>query len=133
MKESDDALVNGVGVYATNPLTAIEESCVKHVTDEYILATVITEARGQSLPTIQDGDVAICFNFRTDRCRDIMYVLTQADMHEFNMHKLNLHYTAMTEYDKSLKNVHVIFETDNLIHTLGEVIATNGLKQIRIA
>jgi 2,3-bisphosphoglycerate-independent phosphoglycerate mutase len=54
-------------------------------------------------------------------------------MHEFNMHKLNLHYTTMTEYDKSFKNVHVIFETDNLIHTLGEIISANGLKQIRIA
>ncbi|TKK71692.1 2,3-bisphosphoglycerate-independent phosphoglycerate mutase [Ilyomonas limi] len=133
IKLAYDAMVNGVGEYATNPLTAIEESYVKHVTDEFILPTVITDASGQSIATIQDGDVAICFNFRTDRCREITYVLTQADMHEFNMHKLNLHYTTMTEYDKSFKNVHVIFETDNLIHTLGEVISTNGLKQIRIA
>jgi len=133
IKLAYDALVNGVGEYATNPLSAIEASYVKHVTDEFILPTVITDASGQSIATIQDGDVAICFNFRTDRCREITYVLTQSDMHEFNMHKLDLHYTTMTEYDKSFKNVHVIFETDNLTNTLGEVVMANGLKQIRIA
>ena len=133
VKLAYDAMVNGEGVHATNPLAAIEESYFKQVTDEFILPTVITDASGQPIATIQDGDVAICFNFRTDRCREITYVLTQADMHEFNMHKLNLHYTTMTEYDKSFKGVHVVFETDNLTNTLGEVIMAAGLKQIRIA
>lgn len=133
VKLAYDALVNGEGEFATNPLSAIEASYVKHVTDEFIVPTVITDASGAPIATIKDGDVAICFNFRTDRCREITYVLTQHDMHEFNMHKLDLHYTTMTEYDKSFKNVHVIFETDNLTNTLGEVIAARGLKQIRIA
>jgi 2,3-bisphosphoglycerate-independent phosphoglycerate mutase len=85
------------------------------------------------LSTIKDGDVAICFNFRTDRCREITQVLTQTDFSEFDMHKLALHYTTMTEYDSTYKNVQVIFETDNLNNTLGEIIEQNGLKQIRAA
>jgi 2,3-bisphosphoglycerate-independent phosphoglycerate mutase len=82
---------------------------------------------------IADGDAVICFNFRTDRCREITQVLSQQDMPEFQMKKLNLHYTTMTEYDKTYQNVRVIFETDNLNKTLGEVLAANGKTQIRIA
>jgi 2,3-bisphosphoglycerate-independent phosphoglycerate mutase len=83
--------------------------------------------------TIKDGDVAICFNFRTDRCREISQVLTQSDMPDFDMTKLNIDYTTMAEYDKTFHNVHVIFDTDNLTNTLGEVLASNGKKQIRMA
>ncbi len=133
VKLAYDALVNGAGEKALDAVAAIEQSYANNVTDEFILPTVITNDSGQPVATIQDGDVAICFNFRTDRCREITEVLTQQDMHELNMHKLHLHYTTMTEYDKSFKNVHVIFETDNLIHTLGEIISAAGLKQIRIA
>jgi len=75
----------------------------------------------------------LCFNFRTDRCREITEVLTQKDIEEQQMHKLNLHYTTMTEYDKTFSNVQVVFETDNLNNTLGQVLETNQKKQIRIA
>jgi len=94
---------------------------------------VILDEGQQPLTTIKDGDAVICFNFRTDRCREITQVLTQIDMPEFNMKKLSLHYTTMTEYDKTFKNVHVVFENDNLKFTLGEILEKNGLKQIRIA
>ena len=87
----------------------------------------------QPLATIKNGDVAICFNFRTDRCREITQVLTQMDLPEFDMNKLSLHYTTMTEYDKTYNNIEVIFENDNLNNTLGEILEQNGLKQIRIA
>ena len=70
----------------------------------------------------------ICFNFRTDRCREITQVLTQTDFPEFGMKKLSLHYTTMTEYDQTFKNVHIIFENDNLNNTLGEVIAEKWIK-----
>ena len=83
--------------------------------------------------TIKDGDVAICFNFRTDRCREITEVLTQKDMPEFGMKKLALDYTTMTQYDHSFQHVHVIFENDDLRNTIGEVLEQQGLKQIRIA
>ena len=77
--------------------------------------------------------MVVCFNFRTDRCREITQVLTQNDFPEFNMKKLSLHYTTMTEYDKTYKNVNIIFHNDNLTNTLGEILEKNGLKQIRIA
>ena len=82
---------------------------------------------------IKDGDVAICFNFRTDRCREITEVLTQKDFPEFSMKKLSLHYTTMTQYDQSFQNVNVVFENDDLKNTLGEILQQHGLKQIRIA
>lgn len=133
VKLAYDALVNGVGEKATNAITAVEAAYAAGVTDEFIKPTIITKADGTPLATIKEGDVAICFNFRTDRCREITQALTQQDFPEQQMHKLNLHYTTMTEYDKTYKNVHVVFETDNLNNTLGEILQQNGCKQIRIA
>ena len=132
IKLAYDAMVNAQGEAATNAVTAIQQSYEKGITDEFILPTVIIK-NDKPVATIQNGDVAICFNFRTDRCREITQVLTQQDMHELNMHKLNLHYTTMTEYDKTFKNIHVVFENDNLTNTLGEVLMNFNKKQIRIA
>ena len=133
VKLAYDALVNGIGEKATDAIAAITQSYNQNITDEFIKPTLIIDEGQKPIATIQNGDVALCFNFRTDRCREITYVLTQADMQEFVMHKLNLHYTTMTEYDQTFKNVQVIFETDNLVNTIGEVISQRGLKQIRIA
>jgi len=129
VKLAYDAIVKGEGEKTDNLVGAIEASYNSGVTDEFIKPIINTAAKG----TIKDGDVAICFNFRTDRCREITEVLTQQDFPDFNMHKLSLDYTTMTEYDKSFQHVHVIFENDDLTKTLGEVIATAGKKQIRIA
>ncbi|MBS1608923.1 MAG: 2,3-bisphosphoglycerate-independent phosphoglycerate mutase [Bacteroidetes bacterium] len=133
VKLAYDAMVNGIGEKATDALAAIEQSYRENITDEFIKPTVILDESQQPLATIKEGDAAICFNFRTDRCREISQVLTQIDIPELNMKKLDLHYTTMTEYDKTFKNVHIIFENDNLNNTLGEVLEQNGLKQIRIA
>lgn len=133
VKLAYDALVNGVGERATDAIAAIENSYVHNITDEFIKPTVIIDEGQQPLATIKDGDVAICFNFRTDRCREITQVLTQADFSEFDMRKLSLHYTTMTEYDQTYKNVQVIFDNDNLNNTLGEILEKHGLKQIRAA
>ena len=133
IKLAYDALVNANGEKATDVLQAIENSYKKNITDEFIKPVVITDAENEPLTTIKDGDAAICFNFRTDRCREITRVLTQEDMPEFNMKKLSLHYTTMTEYDQTFKNVHIIFDNDNLNNTLGEILQQNKLKQIRIA
>ena len=133
IKLAYQAMVNGIGEKATDAIAAVENSYKKNITDEFLLPAVIVDETQQPLATIQNGDVAICFNFRTDRCREITTVLTQQDMPEHNMHKLNIDYTTMTEYDESYKNVHVIFETDNLSNTLGEVLEKQHLKQIRIA
>jgi 2,3-bisphosphoglycerate-independent phosphoglycerate mutase len=128
-----DALVKGEGEKVTDALAAIEQSYAAGVTDEFIKPTVITGPDGQPLATIKDGDYALCFNFRTDRCREITEVLTQTDMADQGMKKLSLHYTTMTQYDQKFKGVSVIFQNDDLRNTLGEIIAASGLKQIRIA
>jgi len=133
VKLAYDALVNGVGKKATDAIAAIENSYANNITDEFIQPTVIIDEGQQPLTKIKDGDVALCFNFRTDRCREITQVLTQTGFPEFDMKKLLLHYTTMTEYDHTHKNVNVIFETDNLNNTLGEILEKNGLKQIRSA
>lgn len=133
VKLAYDALVNGVGEKATDGLAAVEQAYAHNITDEFIKPTVILGADQQPLASIKDGDVAICFNFRTDRCREITQVLTQTDMPEQGMKKLSLHYTTMTDYDKTFKDVHVVFENDNLNNTLGEILAKDGKTQIRIA
>ena len=133
VKLAYDALVNGEGDAATDAIAAVENAYRNNITDEFILPTVIRDEAQLPLTRIKDGDVAICFNFRTDRCREITEVLTQQDFPDFNMRKLALHYTTMTEYDHSFRNVHVVFENDNLHNTIGEVLAAHGLKQIRIA
>jgi 2,3-bisphosphoglycerate-independent phosphoglycerate mutase len=133
IKLAYDAMVNGIGEKSNDPVTAIITSYSENITDEFIKPTVITNTNGEPLATIKGNYAVICFNFRTDRCREITKALTQVDFPQFNMHTLPLHYTTMTEYDATVKNVHVIFETDNLNHTIGEVIEENGLKQIRIA
>jgi 2,3-bisphosphoglycerate-independent phosphoglycerate mutase len=133
VKLAYDALVRGVGHKATDALAAVEQSYAEGVTDEFIKPTVILGSDQQPLTTIRDGDYAICFNFRTDRCREITEVLTQTDISEQEMKKLSLHYTTMTQYDQRFNGVRVIFENDDLKNTLGEIIAGSGLKQIRIA
>lgn len=133
VKQAYDALVNGIGEKGTDAIQAIENSYSNNITDEFIKPTVIVDEGQNPLGKIKNDDVAICFNFRTDRCREITQVLTQSDFAEFGMYKLALHYTTMTEYDNTFKNVNVIFETDNLNNTLGQILEQQGLKQIRIA
>lgn len=133
IKQAYDALVNGKGDTATDEIIAIENSYRQNITDEFIKPTVIVDEQQHPIATIQDGDAVLCFNFRTDRCREITQVLTQSDFPEQEMKKLDLHYTTMTEYDQNFKNIAVIFDNDNLNNTLGEIIEQNGLKQIRAA
>jgi 2,3-bisphosphoglycerate-independent phosphoglycerate mutase len=133
VKLAYDAMVLGSGEKATDAAAAIEESYRRDITDEFIKPTVITDSKGQPLARIEDGDVVVCFNFRTDRCREITEVLTQRDMPDHGMKKLTLYFTTMTQYDQSFRAVHVIFENDDLKNTLGEILESQGLKQIRIA
>jgi len=133
IKLAYDTLVNGIGEKATDAIEAVENSYNENITDEFIKPTIIVAEDQQPLAKIKDGDVAICFNFRTDRCREITQVLTQLDLPDHDMEKLSLNFTTMTEYDKTYKDVNVIFETDNLNNTLGEILEQHGLKQIRIA
>lgn len=133
IKVAYDAMVNGSGNPTTDWNKAVIDSYAGDVTDEFIHPIIITEDGVNPLTTIKDDDAVICFNFRTDRCREITEVLTQKDFPEQDMQKLRLHYTTMTRYDATFKNVNVVFEKDNLTMTLGEALEQAGKKQIRIA
>ncbi len=125
-----DALVNGVGESSSDILAAVKSSYENGVTDEFIKPII-----NKTIPNvkIKNEDVVICFNFRTDRCREITEVLTQIDMPGFGMQKMDLHYTTMTQYDHKFKKVNVVFENDDLKNTLGGILAQNNKTQIRIA
>ncbi len=133
VKLAYDLLVKGAGEKSTDALAAVQKSYDDNVTDEFIKPIVIAGGNDEPLATIKEGDVVLCFNFRTDRGREITEVLTQADFPEFGMKALNLYYITLTNYDDSFKGVKTIFDKDNLVNTLGEVIADAGKKQIRIA
>ncbi|MFA7471963.1 MAG: 2,3-bisphosphoglycerate-independent phosphoglycerate mutase [Spirosomataceae bacterium] len=135
VKLAYDVMVFGEGqkVYQDKLIAAVEESYRQNVTDEFIKPIVATKEDGLPVALIEEGDVVINFNFRTDRGREITEVLTQRDFPEYNMSKLNLYYVTLTNYDETYANVKVIFDKDNLENTLGEVISKAGKKQIRIA
>lgn len=131
IKIAYDALTNGIGQMSDDIATSVANSYKSGVTDEFIKPIINKKALPQGL--IKEGDAVICFNFRTDRCREITQALTQQDFAEQNMHKINLYYTTLTEYAHNFKNIHILFENDNIQHTLGEVISQQGLKQLRAA
>jgi 2,3-bisphosphoglycerate-independent phosphoglycerate mutase len=133
VKVGYDLMVEGKGKPVTSITKAIEESYAKGVTDEFIMPMVRVNAGGKPIGTINEGDVLLCFNFRTDRLREISIALTQRDMLEHEMTTLPLYFVTMTRYDDTFKGVHVVYEKDNLSNTIGEVVSSASLKQLRIA
>jgi 2,3-bisphosphoglycerate-independent phosphoglycerate mutase len=133
VKLAYELIVNGKGEHSTNAVKSIQKSYANDVTDEFIQPLIMVDANNQPLATIQENDVVVFFNFRTDRGRELTETLSQKDFHEFNMHKMNLYYVTMTNYDDTYKNVHVIYDKDNITETLGEVLEKAGKTQIRIA
>ncbi|PJJ84491.1 2,3-bisphosphoglycerate-independent phosphoglycerate mutase [Mucilaginibacter auburnensis] len=133
VKQAYDVMVHGIG-HAVNSFTeAIQNQYQQDVTDEFMPPLVKTNGAGQPLAVIQDGDVVICFNFRTDRGREITLALTQKDFPEYNLQPLKLHYITMTTYDETFQGVSVVFTKDDLTKTLGEILQDAGKNQIRIA
>jgi len=133
IKKSYEAMVNGSGLKTSNIQETIQDYYNENITDEFIPPTVCVDSEGSAISLIQDGDAVICFNFRTDRCREITTVLTQKNMPKFQMNTLNLHYTTMTRYDQEYIDVNVLFDKKNIENTLGEVLARHKLSQTRIA
>ncbi len=133
VKFAYDVLTKGEGESSQNLVDSIQKSYENGVTDEFIKPIVSVDKKGCPISKIQEGDAVICFNFRTDRCREITIALTQTDMPDFGMQTLNLYYTTMTNYDASYKDVNVIYNKDNIKNTLGEVLESNNKSQIRIA
>ncbi len=132
VKLAYDLVVNGIGEGSQNILESIQSSYDNDVTDEFIKPIIIQE-NGSPVATIKDNDVVIFFNFRTDRGRELTEMLSQKDMHEYNTHKMPLYYVTMTNYDDTFTGINVIYDKENITETLGEVLASGGKTQIRIA
>lgn len=133
VKLAYDLVVNGTGTPSQNAVASVLDSYAHDVTDEFIAPIVMVDEEQKPLATIVEGDVVIFFNFRTDRGRELTEALSQHDFHEQNMHKLNLYYVTLTNYDETYQNVKVVYNKDNITETLGEVLEKAGKTQIRIA
>ena len=133
VKLAYDLVVHGTGTPTKDVVTAIATSYGNDVTDEFIQPLVAVDANDKPLAIIEEDDVVIFFNFRTDRGRELTEALSQQDFHEQNMHKLNLYYVTLTNYDETYQNVKVVYNKDNITETLGEVLEKANKKQIRIA
>ena len=133
VKKAYDLVVHGKGNKATNIGDAMHQSYEQGITDEFIEPIVLCDDGGNPRGKIQPGDVVIFFNFRTDRGRELTEVLSQKDYPEYDMKKLSLYYVTMTNYDDTFRNIHVVYDKENIQDTLGEILAEAGKKQIRIA
>jgi len=133
VKLAYDVMVNGIGKQATSAVEEIRKSYEDGITDEFVKPIVMVNSLGTPIATIKEDDVVICFNYRTDRGREITAALSQNDYPDFGMKKLSLYYVTMTTYDENFERVHVMFTKDDLSKTLGEVLEANHKKQIRIA
>ena len=133
IKLAYDLLTKGKGETSLNLTESIQNSYDKGVTDEFIKPIISIDKNGTPIATIKEDDSVICFNFRTDRCRQITTVLTQTNMPDFKMSTLNLHFTTLTNYDSSYQKVNVIYDKSHIRNTLGEVLEQNNKTQIRIS
>ena len=133
VKLAYDVMVKGVGKHSTDLVASIAESYKEGITDEFIKPVVKVDETGVPLAVIEPGDVVICFNFRTDRGREITLALSQKAFPEYQMEPLSLHYITMTTYDETFKGVKVVFTKDDLNETIGEVLERFGKTQVRIA
>lgn len=133
VKKAYDLLVKGIGMPSRNAVLSISDSYKNEITDEFIEPIVMVDESNKPVATIEDGDVVIFFNFRTDRGRQLTKVLSQSSLPEFGMEKLDLYYVTLTNYDESYENVHVVYNKDNVSNTLGEVLEHAGKTQLRMA
>lgn len=133
VQEAYALLTKGAGIHSSDIIAAIQASYNAGITDEFIKPIVVVDKNDNPIATIKDGDVVICFNFRTDRGREITIALTQTAFPDYGMHPLDLYYVTMTAYDETFNNINVIFHKDNLFNTLGEILAAHGKSQVRIA
>jgi 2,3-bisphosphoglycerate-independent phosphoglycerate mutase len=133
LKLAYDLYTQGKGEKSTNILASIQASYNNGVTDEFMKPIVMVDENDEPVAKIEEGDVVICFNFRTDRLRQTTIAFTQQDLPEYGMHTMHLHWYTMTNYKADFKGINVIFDKENVTNTMGEIVSKAGLKQIRIA
>ena len=124
------AMTSGIGEYADSAVAAVENAYGRGENDEFVRPTIVN-----SDGMIQNGDAIIMFNFRPDRAREITRTFVDPEFSGFQREKMpqDLYYACMTQYDKTMPNVHVAYLPQNLKNTFGQYIAELGLKQLRIA
>lgn len=128
-----DLIVKGEGKKTSDALQAIQESYDNEISDEFIKPIVVTSENGDPVATLEEDDVVIFFNFRTDRGRQLTEALSQKDFPRYNMKKMKLYFVTLTRYDETFENINVVFSKDDIKETLGEVLEKAGKSQIRIA
>ena len=128
-----DLICKGQGKQTTNFISEIKNSYKENCTDEFLKPMVKVDDNGNPIGNINKNDVVVFFNFRTDRGRQLTKAMTQDGFNEFETENHNYHFVTMTNYDKSFKNIEVVFENENLKNTLGEVLEKNNKSQLRIA
>ena len=134
VKEAYDLMVYGKGIETTDMISALQTSYDENITDEFVKPTVHVDENGQPIGKIGEGDVVIFFNYRNDRAKELTIVLTQEDMEQYGMKRVkDLQYYTMTPYDASFSGVHILFDKENVVNTLGEYLSSKGLKQLHIA
>ena len=133
VKLAYNAMVNGIGEQTNNILETIDNSYKNDITDEFLKPMICLKDNQLPVAKIENDDVVFCFNFRTDRGREITQVLSQNEFPEFGMYPLNLYYVTMTNYEKGFKNIHIVFDEEVLHETMGEILERNGKTQIRVA
>ena len=133
LKLAYDLYTKGKGEKSTDLLASVQASYDKGITDEFLKPIVMVDGEGNPVAKIEEGDVVICFNFRTDRLRQTTIAFTQEDLPEYEMKTMDLEWYTMTNYKADFNNVSVIFDKENVANTMGEVVSNAGLKQIRIA
>jgi 2,3-bisphosphoglycerate-independent phosphoglycerate mutase len=134
VKLTYDALVEGQGVSAASATEGVKASYANDIVDEFVVPFVIEED-GVATATIDSNDAVVFFNFRPDRAIQLSKVFTNDTFNEFGesfKHPENVCFVSFTHYSDDVQAL-VVFENDNLVNTVGEVIAANGLSQLRIA
>ena len=126
-------LVHGQGNKTMNPIKAIEDSYSNNISDEFILPIVIVDKDDNPITKLQSEDILMCFNFRSDRCRQIVTALTQVDIPQYQTNSLDIDIYTMTNYDETFEDVSVLYPKKNIKNTIGEIISNAGLTQLRIA
>ena len=127
--QSYQALVGEVEERHASAVEGVQAHYDQDITDEFVVPFQIEGVDGH----IRPGDVVLCFNFRTDRCREITQALTQESFPDHDMAPMALHYVTMTNYDERFEGVHVLYDKPNLVNTLGETVSAQGRTQLRMA
>ena len=128
-----DLITNSIGERSRNIVESIKKSYDLGISDEFLKPIVMENEYNQPIAKVEEEDVVVFFNFRTDRCRQLTNVISQKSIKELNLNPLKIHLLTMTNYDNSFSNINIIFDKENIKETLGEILSREGKIQIRIA